>query len=694
MNHQGILGHSRSRRRSASVIGIMLLLLATVLLFIGEGTGSPTRATVLFIGSIEGEGEEEDIVLAGYRWYTCNFTLIDWMEDIDNLQVLMNRGEGNEGLFDFDPLTENLNITDTSGQIDVRNPIIGTQDGRNQTISFEILVHINWTFQTQVTLKPIVNSEGSEVDLDTPKQLKFEVFGYIQPVRDDIVLLDHRGVEIRTGEAVLSNSSIVLKDLKFEYDDTSGSFSGLAPSFEEINPVVEYGDKTFNTTLTQDGFRADIDVPEEVDGTIQITIDLPFVRSDWKLDLVAWSFSLDLDGLGPKIDITKPAPGKTQSDSEFTWNITVTDRPVSAGVDVNGSTVKFRIWTSESNWTEWMDASSKPDARSIFFSGTAVGISGTGSTLIQFMAEDVLGNVNVTSPYTVSINTPPTLNISEVLSGLEIVNNRSIELDGSKYVYDPDGDTINYKWYLDDSEALSTLADFRKPLFDVEPGEHTITLEASDGHEEVSDSFTFTVLEAPDESDQKTWIEDLMEDENLFWYLLPFALVIILIPLIVLILFISRKARENRTDDFIIDEDRSMDMSQAEETAKRILETMSARETVEFERTADAVTVDEGFDFDYNLYEVLGIESTSPAQDIKKAYRKLAAYYHPDRVAHHKEVTDEDAREEMVKINKAKEILLNPEQKELYDSYVSDMDFSMDISEFGDEGSDFDEDWD
>jgi DnaJ-domain-containing protein 1 len=694
MKYQGILGHSRSRIRYAAVTGIMLLLLASFLLLSEGASGSPTRATVLFIGSIEAEGEEEDIVLAGYGWYTCNFTLIDWMEDIENLQVVMDRGEGNEGLFDYDPLTENLTMTDISGQIDVKDPIIGTQDGRNQTISFDILVHMNWTYQTQVTLKPSVFSDGSEVDLDTPKQLKFEIFGYLQPVRDDILVFDHRGVEVRTGEAVLSNSTIVLKHLKFEYDDTSGSFSGLAPSAEEINPVIEYGEKTFNTTLTQDGFKADIEVPDEADGTILITVDLPSVRSEWKLDLLAWSFSLDLDGLGPKVDITKPAPGKTQSDSEFTWNITVTDRPVSAGVDVNGSTVKFRVWTSVSNWTEWTDAPPKPDARSIFFSGTATGISGIGSTLIQFMAEDVLGNVNVTSPYSVSINTPPTLNISEVLTGLEIANNRSLELDGSDYVYDPDGDSINYKWYLDDSEALSTLADFRKPLFDIEPGQHTIILKVSDGHEEVSESFTFTVLESPGEGDQKTWIEDLMEDENLFWYLLPFALVIILIPLIVLILFISRKARENRSDDFIIDEDRSMDMSQAEETAKRILETMSSRETVEFERTADAVTVDEGFDFDYNLYEVLGIESTSSEQEIKKAYRKLAAYFHPDRVANHKEVTDEDAREEMVKINKAKEILLDPEQRELYDSYVSDMDFSMDISEFGDEGPDFDDEWD
>lgn len=34
------------------------------------------------------------------------------------------------------------------------------------------------------------------------------------------------------------------------------------------------------------------------------------------------------------------------------------------------------------------------------------------------------------------------------------------------------------------------------------------------------------------------------------------------------------------------------------------------------------------------LYDVLEVKSTATAEEIKKAYRKLARVYHPDKVSH------------------------------------------------------------
>lgn len=60
------------------------------------------------------------------------------------------------------------------------------------------------------------------------------------------------------------------------------------------------------------------------------------------------------------------------------------------------------------------------------------------------------------------------------------------------------------------------------------------------------------------------------------------------------------------------------------------------------------------------LYEVLGVDKSADAKDIKKAYRKLAVKHHPDKGG------DEHLFKE---INAAYEILSDPEKRGLYDKY-------------------------
>jgi DnaJ-domain-containing protein 1 len=278
---------------------------------------------------------------------------------------------------------------------------------------------------------------------------------------------------------------------------------------------------------------------------------------------------------------------------------------------------------------------------------------------------------------------------------MEIMNNQSLNLDATVLTSDPDGDTLQYEWYMDDLDiALSTLRDFRKPLFDVEPGEHTIKLVVKDDFETVEKVFNITVIEAPKEEDDRNFIQKMLDDENFFWYALPVVILLVLIPLVVFIIFLSKRMSDNRREDFIIDEDRTMDMSSAEETARRILDHMGGRTNGEDDMEAEFDVDSDGFDFDFNLYEVLEVEQNSEVAVIKKAYRKLAAYYHPDRIAHEKDIDHDEAREIMVKVNKAKEILLNPELRERYDSYISDQEFSMDIGDLQDDGDEDEADYD
>jgi len=68
-----------------------------------------------------------------------------------------------------------------------------------------------------------------------------------------------------------------------------------------------------------------------------------------------------------------------------------------------------------------------------------------------------------------------------------------------------------------------------------------------------------------------------------------------------------------------------------------------------------------------SLYETLGVSENSSAEDIKKAYRKLARKYHPDINK------DESAVEKFKEINAAYEVLSDSEKKQQYDQYGDQM---------------------
>ena len=65
-----------------------------------------------------------------------------------------------------------------------------------------------------------------------------------------------------------------------------------------------------------------------------------------------------------------------------------------------------------------------------------------------------------------------------------------------------------------------------------------------------------------------------------------------------------------------------------------------------------------------DYYAVLGIQRGADANEIKKAYRKLAMQYHPD-----KNSGDKQAEEKFKEVSEAYEILKNPDKRSRYDQF-------------------------
>lgn len=79
-----------------------------------------------------------------------------------------------------------------------------------------------------------------------------------------------------------------------------------------------------------------------------------------------------------------------------------------------------------------------------------------------------------------------------------------------------------------------------------------------------------------------------------------------------------------------------------------------------------------------DYYEILGVSKDASDDDIKKAYRKLAMKYHPDRWSNGTEEEKKDAEQKFKEIAEANEVLSDPQKRQQYDNGG----FEFDASDF------------
>lgn len=76
-----------------------------------------------------------------------------------------------------------------------------------------------------------------------------------------------------------------------------------------------------------------------------------------------------------------------------------------------------------------------------------------------------------------------------------------------------------------------------------------------------------------------------------------------------------------------------------------------------------------------DYYSILGVSKDASEEDIKKAYRKLAMQYHPDRWATGTEQEKKEAESKFKDIGEAYDVLSDPQKRAHYDNGGMDFDF-------------------
>lgn len=85
-----------------------------------------------------------------------------------------------------------------------------------------------------------------------------------------------------------------------------------------------------------------------------------------------------------------------------------------------------------------------------------------------------------------------------------------------------------------------------------------------------------------------------------------------------------------------------------------------------------------------DYYAIMGLTKPSTDAEIKKAYKKFAIQYHPDKNRHKSEAEQADAEKKFRDLNEAYEVLSDQKKKKMYDS--GQMDFE-DMGNFEDGGN-------
>ena len=94
-----------------------------------------------------------------------------------------------------------------------------------------------------------------------------------------------------------------------------------------------------------------------------------------------------------------------------------------------------------------------------------------------------------------------------------------------------------------------------------------------------------------------------------------------------------------------------------------------------------------------DYYETLGVSKDASKKEIKKAYKKLAMKYHPDRAP---EAKKKEYEEKFKEINEAAAVLGNDEKRSNYDKFGSSENFNsgfegFDFSDFMHGSTDFED---
>jgi hypothetical protein len=160
------------------------------------------------------------------------------------------------------------------------------------------------------------------------------------------------------------------------------------------------------------------------------------------------TYTLVVDTTGPGFGVVSPGPEEKQAEAEVTVGITITD----AVVGLDSSTVEYQFATDGDLRDEWHTAPATSNGEGGFTVLVSITLSPGEDNLVQFRASDLLGNTAVSDAASIWVNRAPTATIRSPVAEESYVDRDMVVLNATGSS-DPDGDALNYTWYMEGSDV-------------------------------------------------------------------------------------------------------------------------------------------------------------------------------------------------------------------------------------------------
>ena len=351
-------GVDHSDRTDKIATGTMVLGLLTLLLLNAlsgdvapqRGDVVPTRANGTVLFEMDPEAVDSDgslVCLAGYRPYRLNFNISN--VELANLRwintSIVEESSSSVYLLSSYFLGDNkLTMELLDPEATVSSPGITNIIGQNFTYYFDVLFHMNWSYEEKFEPRldlQMLNGETIRPDFEEDRTV--QVFGTLDvPTVGQV--LDEQGRSIEENSYVRSNSTLNFTGMGFGYKHPNSliDLSGKQPLASELSVVLEADGVQFKAQWGPLGYYCTVDIPEDTSGSDFISMDITNIPEERKQRPSVRNFDFKLDGIGPSFLLRKPA-GKADS-TLVNWTLEVTDKPQSSQICV------IFIVDRHSNW--------------------------------------------------------------------------------------------------------------------------------------------------------------------------------------------------------------------------------------------------------------------------------------------------------------------------------------------------------